>query len=171
MDYLNLVPYTQQTTRHYIPTHGTVILTEAHYKLMPIRFFLVATKNDIIISDVASTERGLHKVLCHNRATQCKHLDAIKNMPCKMKTHLQQQWFAPYKAINTFNHLLKTTTLTFPLYKKRKPSTTQKIKRTYSWIHLTKKAVHQVNTPSHLIPMSNQCNTECAESHTGQGRD
>ena len=64
--------------------HGTVILKVAHYKtgkLMPIRFFVVDTKKETIISHVASTQLGFLKVLCHNRATQNRQLHSIKTHP------------------------------------------------------------------------------------------
>ena len=53
-----------------LPVHGTVILKTAYCrtgKLMPIRFFMVETKNEIIISHATGTQLGLLKVLCHNR--------------------------------------------------------------------------------------------------------
>ena len=83
-------PNTLQSARHIIleswtdcilPVHGTCILQETHYttgKLMPIRFSIVDTKNEVIISHVSSTQPGLLKVLFHNRAAQHRHLDAIR---------------------------------------------------------------------------------------------
>ena len=52
-----------------------------HYrmgKLMPIRFLLVDTKNGVTISYMASTQLGLLEVLCYNRNTQQRCLNAIK---------------------------------------------------------------------------------------------
>ena len=81
-----------------LPVHGTLILKVTHYKtdkLKPIRFYADDTKNKIIYH-VASTQLGLLKVLWHNRATWCRHLNAVRNTPCKKKTHPKEQQFALY---------------------------------------------------------------------------
>ena len=65
MDYLSLMSFTQQPTSYYsckdgiLPVLGTVIFKVAHYKtgkVMPIRFFMVDTKNEIIISYAVNTQ-------------------------------------------------------------------------------------------------------------------
>ena len=45
---------------------------------MPIRFFVVDTKNEVIILHVASTQLRSLNILCHNRGTQHRHLDDIR---------------------------------------------------------------------------------------------
>ena len=56
-----------------LPVHRTVILKVAYYrtgKLMAIRFFVVDTKNKVIIPHEAGTQILLLKELCHHRAAQ-----------------------------------------------------------------------------------------------------
>ena len=65
----------------HLPTIWTIILKVAYYKngkLMPIRFFTVDTKNEIVIYHLTSTQLGLQKVLCHNRAKQQRYLHTIR---------------------------------------------------------------------------------------------
>ena len=65
----------------FLQVHSTVVLKVAHYrtgKLMPIRFFIVDTKNEVIISCAASTEQCVLKVLCHSRASLHRYLDAVR---------------------------------------------------------------------------------------------
>ena len=45
---------------------------------MLTRLCIVDTKNEVIILHVASNQLGLLKVLCHNRATQHRQLDAVR---------------------------------------------------------------------------------------------
>ena len=77
-------PKAFQSTRHTIlesyaesipPLHDIVILKVAHYmisKLLLMRIPLVDIKKEVIILHTANTQLGLLKVLCHNRAAQCR---------------------------------------------------------------------------------------------------
>ena len=83
-------------------------------KLMPIWFFIVNTTNATIICHVTNTQLGLLKVLCLNRATHCRHLDAIKNTTCYQIMHPQQQQFTLWKTITHLITLYKTNPLVYP---------------------------------------------------------
>ena len=78
-----------------------IILKVAHCrtgKPMPIGIFIVGAKNKIITSHSARTQLGLLKVLCYNRAIQCRHSHTIK-ISTATKTCQQQQQFTLYKTL------------------------------------------------------------------------
>ena len=113
VNHIILVSY----TNGILPVHGTVILKITHHKtgkFMLIRLFVMDIKNEIVISHGASTQLRLLKMLGHNRAIQCTHLDAIQNPPFNLKAHLQQQQFTLYKTITHLITLFKTIPLWFP---------------------------------------------------------
>ena len=101
-------PNTLQSASHVIlksytdgilPIHGTFIIKVAQYwtrKLMPIRFFIVDIRNEVIISHEASTQWGIINTLCHNRTAKHLHLDTIRNTLLNFRTHPQHQPFTPY---------------------------------------------------------------------------
>ena len=70
-----------------LPVYGIIILQIANYrtgKLMPITYFMVDSKNEVIILHVASTQ--LQLVLCLNTAAQCSY---CQETLYKQKTHTQ----------------------------------------------------------------------------------
>ena len=78
------------------PVHDTVILKGAHYrtgKLMQIRFFVVDTKNKVIISHTACTQLGLLKYYATIRQPSTDAKTPSENTLLNQKTHPQKQLF------------------------------------------------------------------------------
>ena len=114
---------TLQSARHIIlessqdsilSVHGAVILKVAHYrtgKLMPMRFFIVDSKHEVMILHAGSTQLGLLDILYHNRIVQYRHLDAITKHTFQPENTSTTATIHPFQNHNTTFYAFKTIKL------------------------------------------------------------
>ena len=71
---------------------------------MPMRFFVVDTKNEVFVLHVASTQLGL---LHHNRGVHCRHFDTISKYTSQPENTSTTTTVHPFQDHNTTVHLFQ----------------------------------------------------------------